>query len=128
MSSEYSHRDFTGRTLIEADDLGGQEIVGSCFSQEIPDTVIFPKGMKGVVFKNCNLDNVVIPDGNKFIDCSTIRFEVQNDLNDWEIDRNDIPVCVLDYLYFYKNDLPHPDPASIPDEPVEERIDYREAQ
>ncbi len=65
--SDYSHRDFTGRTLIEAIDLDNQVILNSCFSQETDGDLvhIFPEDMTGVNFVNCNLDNVFIPPGNQ---------------------------------------------------------------
>lgn len=121
---DYSRKDFTGRTLIEATDLNDQTITGSCFSQETPDSEIFPVGMTGVTFINCNLDNVVIPDGNTLIDCSNRRFQVQNDLNDWEIDHNDEPVKLVNSLVLDKMGIDQPDPASLPDDPVETPIDY----
>lgn len=122
----YSRRDFTGRTLIEAKGLNGQTIEGSCFSQEEPDSRIFPDDMKGVTFIRCNLMNVHIPDGNTIIDCQTTRYKVQNDLNDWEVDENDIPTNVMDYMWFYKNGVIHPDPKEIPAEPVEKLVDYKD--
>lgn len=121
---DYSRKDFTGRTLIEATDLNGQTITGSCFSQETPDSEIFPVGMTGVTFINCNLDNVIIPDGNTVQDCSTRRFQVQNDLNDWEIDENDDPVKLVNSVMLDKRGIDQPDPSSIPAEPVESPIDY----
>ena len=121
---EYSHKDFTGRNLTECDFSGVEIICGSCFSQENPDTVVFPDNMAGVTFRNCNLMNVFIPQGNTVINCQTDRFKVQNDLNDWLIDEKNVPLTVVDYIHFYKNKIPHPNPMDIPDEPVSERIDY----
>lgn len=81
----YSHKDFTGRTLLN-ENIKDINIFGSCFSQEIPDRHIFPEDMTGVVFYNCNLDNVYIPTGNTTIGCSQKKFKVQNDLMDWILD------------------------------------------
>lgn len=123
--SDYSHKDFTNRNLLDRTDLDGQYIRSSCFSQEKPDTQVFPDSMSGVTFVNCNLDNCIIPDGNEVIDCSTTRYEVQNDLNDWEVDEEGNPLCIMDYLYHYKFGVPLPDPFDIPEEPVDKPIDYR---
>lgn len=120
----YSRRDFTGRNLTERTDMNGLTIAGSCFSQEIPDSIVFPPGMTGVTFINCNLDNCVIPPGNKVQGGSRRRFKVQNDLNDWEIDENDIPTNVMGSEFFYQNGLRHPNPALLPDVPVKIRIEH----
>ena len=124
----YSFKDFTGHSMVLKTDLNGQTIRGSCFSREIPDSEVFPPDMKGVTFINCNLDNVTIPDGNTVTDCSQRRFKVQNDMNDWEIDDNNIPLNVMNWIHFYKNGLVHPSPAQIPDKPVSERIDFESLQ
>lgn len=67
-----------------------------CFSQETPDADIFPEGMVGVTFLNCNLDNCLVPPGNTVVGGSQRRFEAQNDLRDWEVDAKNAPVTVID--------------------------------
>ena len=121
----YSHKDFTSQTLIERTDLNGQFIRGSCFSQQVPDSVIFPEGMTGVTYLNCNLENCVIPEGNTVIDCETRRYAVQNDGNGWEIDENNVPTTVVDYLHFFKTGKKMPNPADIPNKKVSERVNLR---
>lgn len=91
----YSFKNFTGQNLQSCTDLDGQEIRGSCFSQEKPDTHIFPETMHGVVFLNCNLDNVFIPEGNMMVNCSARRFQAQEDGLDWEIDEQNLPIKIL---------------------------------
>lgn len=120
---DYSRKDFTGRNLTEHK-IDPQEIVGSCFSQETPDSEVFPADMQGVTFINCNLMNCKIPEGNTVIDCWTTRFRVQNDGNDWEIDEKGNPLCVMDYKFFYKRGITHPNPAEIPDKPT--AVNYRD--
>lgn len=94
--SDYDNRDFTGHDLSDRKDMvDGLTIEGSCFSQETPDSHIFPEDMTGVTFIGCNLDNVFIPDGNTIKDCSQRRFVVQNDLRDWYIDEADKPVELI---------------------------------
>lgn len=123
----YSHKDFTGRNLTERKDMNGLTITGSCFSQEIPDSIVFPEDMHDVTFINCNLDNCYIPPfGNVINGGSARRYKIQNDLNTWEIDENDIPTTVVDCDYFYKFKLMHPHPKDIPEKLVEKRIDYRD--
>ena len=91
----YSHKNFTGQYLTQAADLGGQTIIGSCFSHEKPDTVVFPDDMAGVTFIRCNLDNVVIPPGNTLVECQIRRFLAQDDGLDWEVDENNNPLNPL---------------------------------
>lgn len=93
--SQFSQKDFTGWDWNDRERLDGETIEGSCFSQETPDSHIFPEDMTGVTFIHCNLDNVFIPDGNTVKDCSQKRFLVQNDLRDWYIDADDKPVEVI---------------------------------
>lgn len=90
----YSMKDFTGRTLVEAADLDGQTITGSCFSQDRPDTQIFPEGMTGVTFINCNLDNCRVPAGNTAQSCSVRRIMELGGI-DWLVDEQNNPIEVL---------------------------------
>ena len=88
---EYSYKDFTGRNLT-GHTIEPQVITGSCFSQEKPDTAVFPQNMTGVTFVNCNLDNCAIPEGNTVIGGSTRRFCVQEDGFDWLVDGDNNPI------------------------------------
>lgn len=45
----------------------GTVICNACFGQEVVDSEVFPAGMTGVTFLDCNLDNCVVPEGNKVI-------------------------------------------------------------
>lgn len=112
MNEEFSFKDFTGQVVTGK--LSGN-IYASCFSQEIPDSIVFPEGMKGVKFYNCNLDNCFIPEGNEIIGLQPRRFKVQNDLRDWEVDKNDKPVKVLNEKYWRMNGF-SVDKADIPEE------------
>ena len=88
----YSNKDFTNRDLREVEDINGQTITGSCFSQERPNTHVFPFDMKGVTFINCNLDNCFIPAGNTVQGGSQRRFRAQDDGFDWLIDESGLPL------------------------------------
>ena len=57
---------------------------------------IFPDGMTGVLFLNCNLDNVYIPSGNELKHSSNKKIAIQNDLSDWILDNTLRPVEPLD--------------------------------
>ena len=62
-------------------------IIGTCFYQpERPNSDIFPAGMTGVTFKNCNLDNVLVPPGNTIIGGCHRQIKAQNDWSDWILD------------------------------------------
>ncbi len=111
--AEMSQKDFTGKDLKDMD-LNGRVIYASCFSQEIPDSEIFPQDMVGVTFLNCNLDNCVIPEGNLVLGGSNRRFEAQTDGNDWEIDENFEPTRPLDWERYEKFGLPMPSPDDLP--------------
>lgn len=113
-NDKYSYKDFTGKTLLSATDLEGITIYGSCFSQETPDTQVFPNNLIKITFVNCNLDNVfLVKPGWIIVGGTQRRFKVQNDLRDWEIDTNGIPVKVLNEEYWMINRF-SVNPADIP--------------
>jgi len=112
MDEEFSQKDFIGMRTVSIPD--NVNVYGSCFSKEVPDTVVFPDNMAGVTFYNCNLDNVVIPSGNTVVGGSNKRFKVQNDLNDWLIDELDKPTMPVGHKIFDKFGLPMPLPKDIP--------------
>ncbi len=95
---EINNQDFTGQTLIERTDLDGAIFYHCCFSQETPDSHIFPETMTGACFAYCNLDNVFIPDGNSTGECSQKKFSIQPDSHDWLLDDAGNPVEMLNPL------------------------------
>ena len=112
-ADKYDAKDFTGRLMTDKTDLNGKTIEGACFSQEKPDTHIFPENMTGVTFKNCNLDNVFIPEGNTLIACSNRRFKAQTDGEDWLVGVDGKPISPLnpeDHVARGKD----PNPAKLP--------------
>jgi hypothetical protein len=117
INQKYSFKDFTHHKFVKVDpkEFNDTVIVGSCFYQEgDPDQKVFPDGMKGVTFKRCNLDNVLIPEGNTVDkDCTTKRIKVQNDLRDWILDKDNKPVEVMGKEIWESKGLSI-DPAEIP--------------
>lgn len=95
VSDTYSCKDYTGMTIEPNLTLNGSIIYQSCFSQETPDTEVFPSDMTGVTFINCNLDNVLMPSGNTIIGGTHRRFQAQEDGLDWELDVDGNPLGVL---------------------------------
>lgn len=70
----------------------GITIYSTSFYFEQPDSEPFPSDMTGVTFVKCNMDNLIIPNGNTLVDCSNVRFQAQDDGRDWIINDNDEPV------------------------------------
>jgi len=87
MNEKYSHKDFSGKSLVDVDlkELSDTEIRGSCFAQEVPFgeqaefIQVFPKEMTGVVFVGCNLDNVLVPEGCKVVDGTHKLLEIRKE-------------------------------------------------
>ena len=122
-NTKYSNKDFTGRKLVNtsAIDWNNSEVVNSCFSQETPDTEVFPAGITGVVFQRCNLDNVVVPPTCTVEGGCHRRWKVQNDLEDWFIDVDGNPIEPMNKGHFQKLGLSI-DPKDIPKVKLEKNI------
>ena len=120
MMSIYDYKDYTGRKLLN-ENLNGLIIYASCFSQEVPDTHIFPEDMTGVTFLRCNLDNTYIPPGNTVTLCSQRKFKAQNDLCDWLLNLDSTPKEPLEKEEFQKWGISI-NPADIPVSPLSENI------
>lgn len=93
MDDEWSFKNFTNQILGDAD-LSGKVIYSTLFYSETPNTKIFPDDMTGVTFIKCNLDNIIIPEGNTLIESSNISFKAQDDGRDWILEDGQ-PVEVL---------------------------------
>lgn len=84
-----SNKDMTGWSLKDrytAGELTGKVVYNSCLSNETPDAEVFPDGVTGMTFIVCNCDNILLPVDTVVIDCTTRRFQVQNDGEDWIIE------------------------------------------
>jgi len=120
VNEKYSYKDFLNQSFKKekAEDFNNSIIIGSTFYQEWVEgdikKDIFPEGMTGVIFKKCNLDNVEVPVGNT-VDKSSVnkKIKVQNDLEDWILDKDDNPVEPIRKEKFVEYNLSI-DPADIP--------------
>lgn len=87
--NKYSVKNYSGKNANflknePIKDLQEGIIIGTSFYQaERPNSDIFPSGMTGVTFKNCNLDNVLVPVGNTIIGGSHRQIKAQKDWQDW---------------------------------------------
>ncbi len=122
---EFSFKFFSNYSFaLNEIDLSGKTIYSSVFSTEILDFEPFHKDMKDVTFVNCSLDNVVIPNGNTVIYNNGFyqkRFKVQNDGEDWVIDKDNKPIEPMNKKLFLRLGFSI-DPKDIPIEPVKESI------
>lgn len=127
IDDKLSNKDFTGHDLSLRADLDGKVIYGSCLSNETPNAKVLPTSLIGATFIVCNLDNVLVPDGNHVIDCSVRRFKVQNDGEDWIIDPVTLePIEPINKATYGKLGLSS-DPADLPDEKAKKSV-IREEQ
>lgn len=98
INEKYSYKAFPYHGLSfkdrPASEFNNTTIRRSCFYQEWAegDTEIikdiFPLGMVGVIFEECNLDNVLIPLGNTNKNSINKKIKAQNDLEDWVLDNS----------------------------------------
>lgn len=57
------------------------------------------------------------------ISCAQKRYQIQNDLNDWIVDKNNNPIEPIDAFMFNKLNKKIPKPQDIPNQKVSTRID-----
>lgn len=128
INEKYSYKDFTGLDFskVDAKEFNGTEIIGSCFSQLVPMTKIFPAGMTGVSFVKCNLDNIDVPVGNTMDACCNQHWKEQNDRELWVVDTISLqpiePLC----KQMYQELKISIDPVDIPIEKMDEPITSKE--
>lgn len=102
INEKYSYQAFPYHGLSfkdrPAEEFNNTVVAGACFYQEWvegdKDVVkdIFPDGMTGVVFRGCNLDNVLVPVGNTVEGGINRKIAVQNDWSAWILDDNLQPI------------------------------------
>jgi hypothetical protein len=103
-NEKYSHKDFTDQIFTHTDlsEWNNTEIIGSCFYNQIPLTKVFPSEIKNVKFIGCNLNNIIIPDGCTVEGGCHILIQVQNDGEDWILDKDLNPIEPLNKTQFEK--------------------------
>lgn len=132
INEKYFYKDFSGMRFnaLKPEEFNDSIIVGSCFYRDVHEDCkdeeiavdIFPKGMAGVIFRRCNLDNVLVPAGNKVEDnCTNKRIKVQNDLCAWELDEDNQPARPIAEKMFAMLGL-STDPKDIPAEKMVKSI------
>lgn len=117
-NEKYSYKSFTHQSFVHTDpsEWNDTEVVGSCFYQENkPDTQVFPDGIRNVKFIRCNLDNVFIPETCTVEGGCRRRIMIQNDLEDWIVDKDNKPVEPLDKARYLRLGLSI-DPRDLPTE------------
>jgi len=128
INEKYSYKDFTNKNLLDVpvEELNDTTIVGSCFYQEATESQvefdIFPKGITGVHFIRCNLDNIIVPDTCTMdLDspdaCSHRKIQIQNDMADWILDDNDNPIEPIDKKMREMENISI-DPKDLPEEKI----------
>ena len=115
---------FKRKQFLDVDpaEFSNSTIMNTDFRQHEPYTRVFPDGIENLEFKNCILDNCIIPD--KAIvgsGCLNRHYKTQNDGEYWFVDTELRPISPknygrFDFLGLSKN------PADIPAEPLSERI------
>lgn len=136
-SSGFGHdADWTNRDFRKTDPIewNGTTVVGACFYQEAPYSAtgipdprkdIFPRSMKDVTFRFCNLDNVIVPPGNIVeANCCHRRIRVQNDRDDWALNEDGQPLKPVNKKTRERQGVTI-DPADLPERLVSE-AEYRE--
>lgn len=118
LNEKYSFKDFLDKkfTHLFTSEFNNSEIRGSCFYQQVvPNTQVFPTGITGVIFVECNLDNVLVPVGNTIKGGCHRRIMIQNDLEDWIIDDSLKPTEPINKIFFERLGL-SVDPKDIPND------------
>lgn len=125
-NEKYSNKDFTNQDFTDVDpsEFNNTTIDSSCFyrecrESEAPPFDIFPAGMTGVNFVDCNLDNVNVPPGNTIEGGCNRKIKVQNDLDDWELDGQGNPTEPLNKKQRLRDGVSI-DPQDIPNEHIRE--------
>lgn len=119
LKRRYKKRNLRSVPVAEFND---SEIVGTSFFQNEPFTRCLPMGATGVVFIDCNLDNVVILHGYTVgSGCTNRHFLEQNDREDWVVNKDMEPIEPLHTEEFIDLGL-SVDPKDIPTEKMERSI------
>ena len=101
---------------LTAKDWSNCEVRGSCFYRAGEARAIMPDDVTGLVLRDCNLDNCILPKGATVEGGTHKNLWVQNDGATWVCDWvTDAPVAPLNLKYHIAEGL-NTDPALIPAE------------
>jgi len=118
MKSGFKNQSFVD---VSPDEFSNKIIVGSNFSQNEPDTKVFPNGVVNCTLKNCVALNTVIPAGFILENTRNERIKTQNDGEYWIVDKDLKPVSPLSPKQYDKFFLSK-DPKDLPDKPLNQSI------
>ena len=124
INEKYSYKAYSYHGLSfknrPASEFNNTTIKGSCFYQDWKEGEsvvkdIFPDGMVGVEFKNCNIDNLFIPVGNTVVGGTNKKIKEQNDKEDWVLNDSLEPVEPITKEIRLKAKVPmNIDPKKLP--------------
>ena len=110
---ELSFKSFVNQDVSHID-FNGKVIYSSLFYHEKPNSEPFPMGMSGAKFIKCNLDNLLVPEGNDLIESYNRWFEAQGDGQDWYVYEDDLtPIAPFNYKTYLKNGEEIPTPSVL---------------
>ena len=118
MKSGFKNKSFVD---ISPDEFSNKIIVGSNFSQNEPDTRVFPNGVVNCTLKNCVALNAIIPAGFILENTRNERIKTQNDGEYWIVDKDLKPISPLKPERYEKFNLSK-DPKNIPSKPLKQSI------
>jgi hypothetical protein len=116
---KWSQNDFSNSkayTILNVNLPDGSTIYRSSFYREDPYYILFQTTAANITLLECNVDNIVIPDGwlvNNLYRPAPIQFTEQNDRRDWILDIQGKPVKV-ENEDFWKMQGKDVDPKDIP--------------
>jgi len=122
---KYSYKSFKRKSMlnIPAKEFNDSETIGSGFYQDEPFSNVFPPDINGVVFVDCNLDNVNIPAGATVVRGTNKHYKTMNDQEYWIVDKQGNPIEPRDKADFIKCKLSIL-PGDIPVQPLKEAITW----
>lgn len=114
LNEKYSYKFHTNKSFTDVDskDFDNTEIKGAAFGQKEPFTKVFPDGMTGAIFTDCNLNNCIVPKECEVNGGSHKQIKEQADGEMWVVDANLDPVAPLKPYRFDRAGLSK-DPAMI---------------
>ncbi|MBU2249108.1 MAG: hypothetical protein KKD77_20340 [Gammaproteobacteria bacterium] len=125
LNEKYSYQSHKRKKFLDVGpiEFNDMEIIGACFYQDTPYSDVFPKDIRGVIFRNCNLDNCNIPAGATVISGTNKQILDQTDGEYWIVDRDLNPIEPRDKDKYIEYGLSI-NPIDLPLGPLKENILY----